>query len=306
MSDFNPTSVQGEACLIHAQPAEANGKQMRYLPKICLVLFLVSHIAGLVSCDGGWDLLGSQGEDSEVPRAQCDAPIGGRPLSESSVESQPGYDEELKSRDLDALPETLPIADLDISQRARIAYALEIHLNDLGDTLNRTALLAKGQIEQAVLASFTVNADGAVEFDFDFFRRGFHRFYACSRGLPLTLSGFESLYGPLESIPFEDQATSIPKQGPRRMRENHALSVYAAETLDADGAVRETEIILGSHRTDGALDFLVYDEMGHLMDRSEFATLTGGTVVSASPNACLSCHVNFTENTFDVLLPTDP
>ena len=274
--------------------------------RLCVLLWVAVQTSLILGCGEGFGVWGQENEGNGVDRATCDVPIGGRPLSQSAVESEPGYDEALSGIDLAALPDTLPIHNLDISERARIAYALEIHLNQLGDVLERDALLSAGPLERAVLASFVVNEGGEVEFDFDFFKRGFHRYYACSRGLPMTLSGFESLYGQLDLMNFEDQPTSIPKQGPRRVRENHSLSVYVAETLDPDGSVRETEIILGDNREDGALDFLVYDEQGHLMDRSEFATVTGGAVVSASPNACLSCHVNFTDNTFDVLLPTQP
>jgi hypothetical protein len=240
-----------------------------------------------------------------VRRAECGQQIGGRSLSSDAVESIPGYSNDLATLDLTSLPAEIDISQMDINNRARLAYALEMSLDELGETLQRDTLLKGNEMAIAVLASFAPRDGGSVGFDLDFFRRGFHAYYACTQQLPLTLTGFETLYGRITDYPRKEVAFSIPKGGPRWVRENVQDHIYVAETVGADGGVREYEILISERRADGALNFLVYDSDGDLMDRSEFATVSGGTVVSASPFACMSCHVDFTERTYDVILPID-
>lgn len=282
-----------------------------FLRGLTLVARMLAGFAVLVVPHGGCDWpFAPDAQDAgnpipDVPRADCDSLVGGRPLSPEAVEAAPGYVDELQSLDLASLPEQIDVASLDVKDRARVAYALETPSHTLGNTLDRDTLLASGEMGKAVLASFYPRDGGAVEFDLDFFRRGFHAFYACTRRLPLTLDGFQALYGVIADIPRRQIAFSIPKQSPRWLREDPENHIYVAETEDADGGVREFEIILDNRRADEALDFLVYDADGSLMDRSEFGTVTGGTVVSAVPFACMSCHVEFNEQTYDVILPVD-
>ena len=62
-----------------------------------------------------------------------------------------------------------------------------------------------------------------------------------------------------------------------------------AETL-VEGEVRETEVLWSNRRSDGALDFLVYDENGDLQDGSYFKTSQGPETPEASPFSCMACH----------------
>ena len=67
----------------------------------------------------------------------------------------------------------------------------DIPVEDLGTSLDRDATLAIGVMGQVVVGS--LQTEGS--FDQDFFRRGMFRYYACSRGFPMTLDGFKELYG---------------------------------------------------------------------------------------------------------------
>jgi hypothetical protein len=270
----------------------AVGRLLRVTTTWAVCGWLVCAVAGCLE-DPPADDTGSD----DVPRASCDVAVGGVPLSQNVLEAEDGYDEALEARDTSGLPATLDLSGLDVTDRALIAYALEMPLTDLDAGLVTSDARARGSLGLAVLASFT---DGA--FDLDFFRRGLHRFYACDRRLPLTLDGFETVYGAVRTLPSLDIALSVPKQGPRRIREDPSRHIYVAESLE-NGQVRETEIVMGGHRADGALDFLVYDAVGQLNDRSTFATVLGGTTVSASPYACLSCHIDHARQTYDVIAP---
>ncbi len=229
-----------------------------------------------------------------VARATCEVPVGGDVplLVTTAVEAQPGYDELLEALDVTALPETIDLSGLSTITRSIVAYMLEIDLDALPDTMPRDEIAAIEPMGRAVLL-----ADG----DLVLLRRGLHRFYQCARAFPLRLEDFKSaIYDYSDISPYEVQ--SMPKNDIRRIREDKAAHVYVAETLIGD-AVRETEILLANHRKDGALDFLVYDSDGDLVDRSEFVTAVGTDISGASPYACIACH--FEPGTFriNVLFP---
>lgn len=235
-------------------------------------------------------------EPPVVPRAQCDVPVGGDVplLTETSVEAQLGYDELLAALDVQTLPETIDLAALSTIHRSVTAYMLEIDLDSLPDNMQRDEILAIEPMGRAVLLAF---ADGGpLGADLVTLRRGLHRFYQCARAFPLRLEDFKStVLDYTDLVPFEVQ--SMPKNDIRRIREDAAAHVYVAETLIGD-AVRETEILLADHRDDGALDFLVYDADGDLVDRSEFVTAVGTDISGAAPYACIACH--FEPGTFRI------
>jgi hypothetical protein len=117
------------------------------------------------------------------------------------------------------------------------------------------------------------------------------------------MADFEARYGAIAEMPIAAEIPiSTPKQEPRRLREDHEQRMYVAETL-VEGEVRETEIVAFTDRDDEALDFFVYDNDGALMDRSRFVTILGEPVVSATPFACMSCHVDFERSTYDLVDP---
>lgn len=233
----------------------------------------------------------------------CDEPVGGVPWTDAVVESAPGYDAELAALDLGALPETLDTSTLPVFQKAVLAWALAMPADSLvADSLvaglDRDALLEAGEMGRAVAGAFA-RTPGAL--DFDFLRRGLHRYDACTRRLPETLDGFRAAV--LDFRALEPRIVdSMPKAGPRRLWEDGIAGVFVAETLDGDGGVRETEIV----RRDaaGELSFAVYGVDGLLTDRSRFATTGGGSIVAAAPYACLTCHVDSASWTFTVVYPS--
>lgn len=223
-----------------------------------------------------------------VPQADACAPLSSGDLLIGGLESAPGYDDELAALDVDALPATLPL-DVTGLQRDVVLYMLEIDSFDDSEptSIDRDAALST-PLGRAVVGAYA-KGDGAL--DFAFLRRGLHRFYACERGLPLTLAEFNERVVDLASIPEAETIDSDVKRLPRRMRRSGPDGVFVAETLlEPGGAVRETEIIWTDRRRDGAVEFLEYDENGDLRSASTFATSTGGESVGAVPFSCMACH----------------
>lgn len=237
-----------------------------------------------------------------VEAATCESAIGGSFAlpAETAVEAAPGYDERLAALDLSALPAKLPMDEVGPLHRTLIAYMLETERAGLPAALDRDALASSGPLGRAILVAFAEGyAFGWTSPDLDLLRRGLHRFYACSRAHPTTLEGFRaSIYDPTGLAPHE--LDSSVKNERRRLREDPAAGVFVSETV-VDGQVRETEIILAGHRPDGALDFLVYDATGRLMDRSRFITEDGVDISGAAPYVCITCHLN--PATFEVTMP---
>lgn len=239
-----------------------------------------------------------------VPRADCDVPIDGVDWGSSPVlDHAPGIAETIEAADLSVLDDEIDISTLAAVYRGGIAYALEIAPTELPSSLNKADVLAKGYLGQVVLASLSQSVGNM---DYTLFRQGLQRYYTCSKRFPLTLEDFEQVYG---EIPEEyTLIDSKAKCNPRRLRLSPETGVYAAESM-ADGTLRETEILLTANRSDGQLDFVVYDADGMLTDRSQFPTLGGGPhLVAASPYVCMSCHLNADAAPdtwgYDLLLPT--
>ena len=204
-------------------------------------------------------------------------------LNIAGLESEPGYDEELH---VDGAPASLPLPGAGL-QRDVVLYMLERDSFDPNEptAIDRDDALAAGPLGRAVVGAF---AQGDGELDFAFLRRGLHRFYACDRGLPLTLAAFNETVVNVASIPEAETIDSDVKDLPRRMRRSAADGAFVAETL-LDGNVRETEILLTDRRGDGAIEFIEYDSNGDLRSASSFAT-SGGESVGAVPFTCIACH----------------
>ena len=245
-------------------------------------------LIGLISCDPVKD--DTQTEPITLVE-DCTSAVGGAAWDEGQpYESVPGIETELADLDLTSLPEQVDISSLLALYRGYIAYALEIDASELGDTLPRDETLEKGELGAVVLGSLLLG-DDVLGIDFSFFRRGFHRYYTCSRSFPATLDDFVATYGDYESWDYADM-DSVAKCDIRRLRSDTDQRVWVAETLVEDH-IRETEVLLGGHREDGAFDFLVYDQEGQLSDRSRFPTLNNGpAVVAAAPYVCTTCHVD--------------
>ncbi len=188
--------------------------------------------------------------------------------------------------------------------RGYIAYALGIVPEQLGGTLEHATAQAAGPLGQVVLTSIARAGSSKAGMDFTFFRRGFHRYYTCSRGYPLTLEGFYATFLDFRGMEGET-VDSIAKCGDRNLILDSSALVYVAESL-VEGQVRETEILLAGNRDGGQLDFLVYDQDGMLTERSLFPTASGNEIVAAAPYSCMSCHFDASDSTtwaFDRLVP---
>ncbi len=271
----------------------------RWLTALFIVVCLIANCAAPKS---GSDLVGgvdSADSQANVPvaLAPCDDYVGGPiPMStDIAVEAFPNYDEELAALDLSTLPAEIDLSTEDSLRRGIVAYMLEQEFPELPSVLDRDTLLAAGPMGKAVLAAYMIAQNKGDEgIDLVFLRRGLHRYYQCVRAFPLTLEGFKkAIYDYTDDSGYFFE--SGIKDSTRYIRENHELLVYIAETVDAedeaDPLVRETEILLGGRRSDSALDFLVYDHDGKLMDRSPFMAFSGDTVVGSAPYTCMSCHI---------------
>jgi hypothetical protein len=276
------------------------------LPKLlllCLSAGLASSCEPPQSADAGSQ---ADVDDAGPATVSCESAVGGPAdwLLETS-EGTPGFDEELAGLDLQALPATLDLSVEGEQRRAVIGYALGMTVEELGESLDRDALLARGPMGEAVAGAFAAESPaGDMGVDFIFLRRGLHRFYACDRGLPATLDDFRAFV-----FDYSDIAPNIidsrVKDDPRHLYEAPEVGIFVAETV-SDGVVRETEILRAGARDDGSLDFLVYDGDGKLADRSEFATTPGNGVVSASPYTCMTCHIDRDTWRHDIIVPDVP
>ena len=241
--------------------------------------------------------------DTSVERIRCDELIAGIPWGDDQPpESNGNVAEELQALDLSSLQDPIDISQMVAIDRGLIAYALEIAPEELGGTLSHERALAKGLLGQVVLASIA-RSDNPDWLDLDFFRRGFQRYYTCSKGYPKTLQGFES-----EVLAFSHRdgsiVDSVAKCAERRLISSPDSGVYVSQTL-IEGVVQETEVVLMNSRSDGQLDFVVYDAQGQLTDRSLFPDLGGGEAVMGAPYSCMSCHFTVNEGvwSYDLLFP---
>ena len=160
---------------------------------------------------------------------------------------------------------------------------------------------------EVALASILAGGGDGVLLDFTLYRQGMHRYYACSREPPTTLDDFKLAVVDFTALPFED-VDSAAKCDTRRLYVDNDNGVFVAESL-VDEVVRETEILMTNSRSDGQIDFLVYDGEGALTNRTEFPTLANGPhVVVSAPYTCMTCHFDTeaveTAWSFDVLYPT--
>ncbi len=123
-------------------------------------------------------------------------------------------------------------------------------------------------------------------------RRGLSFAYLCSRPLPPSLEALEERVGRYwEWDTVFDVGCSRAKNEARSIYIAPDAQTFVAETVDDNGAVRETEVLFRSLRTDGHLDFAAYTADGVITDRSSFAT-PSSSLVLAAPYTCLTCHID--------------
>jgi hypothetical protein len=274
------------------------------------VCVLVSACAATV--DEPVDDVTGEGEGEtvdDVARADCAVPVvSSIALQEGIVEDNPDFDAQFAAIDLDALPSAVSFADESAFIRSIVAYSLDIPAAGLDGSVPVDELRALGVMGDVVAASFAGPNEAPGVLDFAFFRQGYHRFAACVGGWPLTLADFKRVYGdPTSTVEPVLLTNSRPKAPhPRRLWSDDVNGLWLAETLESEGddTVHETEIVLRGQRVDGALDFIVYDDVGQLSAVSRFATGGGtGSVQTAAPYTCLFCHGNADTLAFDVVHP---
>ena len=237
--------------------------------------------------------------------ADCDKPIVSTIALEAGLaEENDDFADELAAVDFDALPDTVSFTGVADFLKAIVAWGLDVPVVVVDGTVGTAELREQGIIGDVVVAAFNRPATPG-DLDFTFFRQGLHRYNACARQWPLTLDGFKAVYGDptagIDAVVIEDSQPKAPHA--RRLWTNPDVGLYLAETLDG-GTVAETEVVMSGRRVDGALDFVVYDDVGNLSAVSRFATGGGtGTVQSAAPCTCLFCHANNDTLQFDVVHP---
>lgn len=217
--------------------------------------------------------------------ADCDIPLTGIEWSVASpiIDDSGDIAAELAAMDFSALPSAIDLSALDSYALAMVGYGLDIPVEDLGTSLDRDTTLAIGVMGQVVVGS--LQTEGS--FDQDFFRRGMFRYYACSRGFPMTLDGFKELYGfPTTSSVLTSEVKCIE----RKLGRDTTLGISYVTAADP-AEFAETEIILKNNRVDGQIDFVVYGEDNRLTNRSAFPTPGGmEEVVQPTPHICIECH----------------
>lgn len=221
-----------------------------------------------------------------LPPVTCGSVLPGPPIKPDVTEARPGYAEELATLDFSMLPDPI-----DYSAESKLAVMVINYMlgRSAGTRVSHQEALQRGGMGRAVLGAAAKGTAGRI--DFTFLRRGLHYFYPCSRPLPGSLIELRRRYGNYKTWPVHELACARPKDGPRRIYESSELGVYIAETVVA-GHVRETEVLFSGLRQDGQLDFAAYHAEGELTDRSTFATVGGGTVTTAAPYTCISCHLD--------------
>lgn len=227
----------------------------------------------------------------------CGVELPGPPM-DAVIESAPDYAERLDAVDLSGLPATIDLSHESDFTQAVVGYMLN---QKNVRRLDRDALLER-PMGRAVLAAVAQTDEETGTLDFVLLREGLHAFYACDRGYPATIEGFNHLYGDYTTWPKHRIRESVPKDKDRIIYVRPDGDAYAAETM-AGGNVREVEIVLRGQRDDGALDFLAYTTEGELTDRSTFAMGPTGRVTSSSPYTCLACHLDGEKMTFTEVHP---
>lgn len=248
-----------------------------------------------VDVDGGvLDADPDAGPDADdVARVAACAPLSPGSVSLTTVEAEGGFDEELLSTNLHALPPTV-----DISGQSSFSLLMLRYMLESADVVDVNVEAAKASSLLAWSAVAALRDDG-VDADASFLRRGLFRFYACERGFPLTLAGFKETIHDFTTDGVADTVDSRVKGLPRRIYRNAEAGTFVAETIDND-VVRETEIILTDRRRDARIDFLEYDHDGVLVGASRFVGSNGTETTAAVPFGCITCHGT------DVVSPASP
>lgn len=243
-------------------------------------------------------LLGcSQSETPEVQSSapSCEVAVGGE--GQVAEFNAAETDAILAAIDYSGLEEDIDPDAMPGLTRSLVAYMV----NQNGPELRlKKSELEKTYMGRAVLAAIKAGRDTGEPADFNLLRRGLHRYYLCDRGYPMTLDAFRAEIYDYKALP-PYPVDSVPKGETRWVRLDSDRLLFVAETV-VDDEVRETEMLIGKNRNDGALDFLVYDGAGNLSDRTDVLRDDKDQVVDA-PYGCMSCHIDWNTLRFDLLQP---
>lgn len=222
-----------------------------------------------------------------APPAECGADFPGPPPADIA-DLRPNYIEDAEA----ALASSSVIYPVDLSaapafQRATVNYLLG---RASGQSVAESDVEAAGELGEAVKVA--IAAGGGSEVDFIMLRRGLAHYYHCARPLPASLDELVEVFGDFTTWEARYEiGCSRAKNEARQIYEHPEGALFVAETVDEDGAIRETEVLFRSTRDDGHLDFAAYTQEGLITNRSSFAT-PSSTLVLAAPYTCLTCHVD--------------
>ena len=281
-----------------------------------VTISLTLPICMLAACSGGDRPGGSGGTSTADDTAadpedwtfvDCDEPLPGIPWGDT-VDGSVGWEEgSLDDFDPSELPEEIDLSQIEDHYLAQLGFALR---EDLGETVSRDEVLAKGELGLVVLAAIFNERGSNAGIDYDIFEKGLTRYYTCSLGLPSSLVGFREVVFDY-SVHSSEDIDSNNHCGKVRVTRDLEAGFIVSETLlhagTDDEAVRETEILMLNERDDGAMDFLVYGPYGWLTDRTtiDYNEGTADDYIGASPAWCMNCHYDSEDMSYDVISPTD-
>lgn len=302
---------------IKVRPVASKGlarkRGIRHMPPMTLISSRLSIALSFSLAVGGVAACGPVGEGSPnapepempaedagvealIPPAECGAAFPGPPPS-NVVDLQAGYEADAAAARAAAdVVYPVNLSEVPSFQRATINFMLG---RTGGETIDESDVVAAGELGAAVAVA--IAAGGGSEVDFIMLRRGLAHSYLCARPLPASLDELVEHFGDFTAweSTFE-VGCSRAKNEARRIYEHPEGDLYVAETVDAEGTVRETEVLFRATRDDGHLDFAAYTADGVITDRSSFAT-PSSTLVLASPYTCLTCHVDMEAERMDVV-----
>jgi hypothetical protein len=177
------------------------------------------------------------------------------------------------------------------------ANDIRIQQNDLPTSLYKELSAAKSVSAATVFSLFKKTTPDSAAAHYQL--RSREKFHA--KEIPDTLADFQKL----DAFPGASFAKTVMKHSRVKnaarilyRRKSGGLSI--AQTLDAAGAVRETEIIKKRSHSEN-WDFFVYDEKGALALQSTFSTIGDKPrdISAPVPLTCLNCHYDSDARVFE-------
>jgi hypothetical protein len=181
------------------------------------------------------------------------------------------------------------------------AYVLNLEASEFLE-LSPEEVAARTPDGPAVARALTLSATGEGESGLRELRRVLHAQQACA-DYPATLDELVERWGDFRAVDPLSLLESQVTRHERRIYNAAALGLYVAQALDRRGRVLETELIHSGARSDGALQYLVFDERGRRNDAAQLF-LSGEVSNVPAPFTCMVCHRTFGTPRFDVIDPS--